>query len=128
MAGLHKRRQQKQAGCVAWLALVALWLTIGMPVVSRSLPDGMASVDLGAWCTGHGLVDHASQRPAAPAAPTDKCGYCSLFCHSPLIAGEVGLLVAPRFLGAQPPLAIAVPEPPVLHLGAARSRGPPSQA
>jgi len=123
MAVFRKKRQGKW---VAWLALAAMWLTIGMPVISRSLPDGMSSMALGAWCTGHGLSDQHPQAPSDPSAPTDKCGYCSLFCHSPLIGGHAGIVLLPPSLPAQSPIALAVPEGPNPRVLSARPRGPPS--
>ena len=119
-------RKPRQGKWIAWLALAALWLTLGMPVVSRSLPAGMASMDLGASCTGHGPDDHHRQAPGEPSAPTDACGYCSLFCHSPLIAGDAGLAPLSCSLAAQSPRAVAVVAGPTPRVAGARSRGPPS--
>jgi len=131
-------RKKRQGKWVVWLALAAMWLTIGMPVISRSLPDGLASVDLGAWCTGHSqsdqklsdheLQDQHRQAPSDPSAPLNKCGYCSLFCHSPLIAGHASLALAPCSLSAQAPIALAVPSGSNPRVLSARPRGPPSLA
>jgi hypothetical protein len=121
MATFRNSRQRK---FVAWLALVAMWLTIGMPVLSQFLPNHSGSpMDLGAWCTGHGLSDH---HPGAPAAPVDKCGYCSLFCHSPLVLGHADAVLPPPRLSGPLFSAQTVPSGPLPRLLSADPRGPPS--
>jgi len=124
MAALRNTRYRK---FVAWLALAAMWLTIGMPVLSQFLPShAQESMDLGAWCTGHGLSDHHPGSPSAPAAPMDKCGYCSLFCHSPLALAHADV-VLPSLLLSGPLFSVqAVPSGPRPRLLSADARGPPS--
>jgi hypothetical protein len=110
---------------VAWLALVAMWLTVGMPVVSQILPQHAAPMDMGSWCTPHGLSDH---HPHAPDSPLDKCGYCSLFCHSPLVLTHASLALAPLRLPAQTLSAQTFSAGPPLQVLSANPRGPPSLA
>ena len=123
MAGLRKARRQTW---VAWLALFAMWLTVGMPVVSRMLPSHTMSMDMGSWCTPHGLSDHHPNSPSEPASPLDKCGYCSLFCHSPLVLGDVSLALPPLLLPAQTLFEQAIPAGPLPRILSAAPRGPPS--
>jgi hypothetical protein len=80
---LHKR-------LVAWLAMLAIWLTMIAPVVSQTLPADASWPDLGAWCEGHaGLVAHAPNAPAHPHGDLlAKCGYCDLLNHSPGLSGD----------------------------------------
>jgi hypothetical protein len=74
-----------------------MWLAVAAPVISQVAPVSDAHLDLGAWCTGHGLADHPSGAPSDPhALHADKCGYCGLLGHSPLLVG-----------GATPPPAFA---------------------
>jgi hypothetical protein len=122
----------RKTGCrtfVAWLAVVALWLTIVMPVVSRVLPASSNSASLGLWCTGHGL-DNAPH-PGAPTDPVssmDKCGYCGLLGHSPLCLGAATALLPPSMLPAPTPVFVAITTPPHVRRLGARPRGPPAHA
>ena len=125
--GMALSQKKRQGKWMAWLALVALWLTIGMPVLSRSLPERMDAMELGGWCTEHGLSDHHRTAPANPAT-TDRCGYCSLFCHSPLIAGCAGMGVPPSALPLQSSIALAGNAGPAPRVLSARPRGPPTLA
>jgi Protein of unknown function (DUF2946). len=121
-------RRTSRSRLVAWLAMAAVWLTVVMPVISRSLPmSGMDGMDAGAWCTSHGL---STQHPPAspnPSSSLDKCGYCSLFCHSPMVAGGAVLLPPPQRFPAQDLLAPVVPAGPAPRLISASPRGPPPQ-
>ena len=121
-------RKTKHRKFFAWLGLLAMWLTIAMPAISRNLPSGHGSLDLGAWCTGHGLSDHHPSAPSAPDSPTDKCSYCSLLCHSPLVVAHADLALPSLFLSSQAPVAATVPSGPPPRLLSAHPRGPPSLA
>ena len=89
-------RKTTQRRLVAWLALFAVWLAVAAPVISQVLPVGDAHLDLGAWCTGHGLADPPSGTPSDPhALHADKCGYCGLLGHSPLLSGDA--IIPPEF-------------------------------
>jgi len=125
MRDLRKTMHYRFVRC---LALVAVWLTVLMPVISRSMPNGMGSMGFGSRGTSHGLSQQHPSTPPDPSSILDRCGYCCLFCHSPLVAGGA--------LPALPPLALSAPilpvptvpvGPPPQRLSAA-PRGPPSQA
>lgn len=113
---------------VAWLGIVALWLTVAMPTVSRLLPPAWTPPALGAWCTGHGLVNVHPQAPSAPPLSIDRCGYCGLLGHSPLLPGAT--MVALPSIGpprSMPTTRLASAAPSARWLGA-NPRGPPRQA
>ena len=118
-------RRTTQRSWVAWLAMVALWLTIVAPVISQAMPSA-PSFDLGAWCTGHGLSDQHPATPGDPLAHTDKCGYCGLLGHSPLLPGVANLTLASVDLLAQAPVLATVTAEPAPRLLSAHPRGPPA--
>jgi hypothetical protein len=110
---------------VAWLALFAMWLAAAAPTVSRVLPAADAWPELGAWCTGHGLEQRHPEAPADPAAHLDKCGYCALLAHSPLLGAPAALALPPALPGAAAPAGrIAAAGHAAVPL-AAHPRGPP---
>jgi len=121
-------RRTTHSRFVTCLALVAVWLTVVMPVISRSMPNGMGSMGVGSRGTSHGLSQPHPATPSDPSSILDKCGYCCLFCHSPLVAGNALPAMAPLALSAPILPAPTVPVgPPPQRLSAA-PRGPPSQA
>ena len=121
-------RKASHSRLVAWLALAAMWLVVVMPVLSRSMPMPMHSMDAmgaGAELSAHGLSEHHPPTSPAPSSTLDKCGYCSLFCHSPMVAGNALLTPPPLALPAQTLLASTVPAGPPPQLLSAAPRGPP---
>jgi Protein of unknown function (DUF2946) len=108
--------------------MAALWLLVVAPTISQTLSLFSSAPDLGAWCTGHGLSDeHPSpSTPHDPRLHTEKCGYCALLGHSPLLAGA-GLAT---FIGALAPAAAPgagrAHRWHALPLLSADPRGPPS--
>ncbi|HET6555613.1 MAG TPA: DUF2946 family protein [Dyella sp.] len=111
---------------VAWLAFAALWLLAVAPTISRTLPEVQWSPDLGAWCTSHGLDTHHPSTPDDPASHTDKCGYCALLGHSPLLGAATAVAVV-----AIPPLPATLAAHRELRwhaqpLLSANPRGPPA--
>jgi len=107
---------------IAWLALLAIWLAIVAPVVSQTVAVAdTPAMAMGMDCDGH--HDHAPP-PAPHPSSMEKCGYCGLLSHHPV------LLAAPapatlNLLPAGLPLPYSAPlsaEPSVL---AAAPRGPP---
>ena len=112
----------RQRRPIAWLAIVALWLTIVAPVVSQTLASPLdALVSIG-WCGTH--HDDGTQSPPAGHL-LEKCGYCGLLSgHSILPDAPPSLPAAPTLYG----LWRAMPEPPArgsIVLLAADPRGPP---
>lgn len=105
-----------------------MWLAVFAPVISRTLATSAAAGD---WCPVHGVMadihsdGHSPDDPTAPLNHLDKCGYCVLFGHSPLLGGAIVL-----WLGAAPLKAVAPPlrAVPVFHRPLPLSthpRGPP---
>ncbi|MDE2308783.1 MAG: DUF2946 domain-containing protein [Xanthomonadaceae bacterium] len=103
-----------------------MWLTVVVPVVSRSMPSGMGPMGSGFRGASHGLGLQHPSAPSDPSATLDKCGYCGLFCHSPLVAGEALPAVPSLALSAPLPLVAAVPVGPRPRWLSAPPRGPPS--
>jgi hypothetical protein len=93
-------RKLRHKRCIAWLAMVAMWLTIVAPVVSRVLPDSQMSPALGAWCTGHVLSNQHPSSPSDPTSSLDHCGYCTLLGHSPLVSGDAIVFSPPALPAA----------------------------
>lgn len=127
-SGKRLSRSNTRRRFVTWLAMAALWLLVVAPTVSQTLSSLSSWPDLGAWCTGHGLSDQHSSpsTPDHPGPHTDKCGYCVLLGHSPLLGGG-GLaisIVAP--VPAARPTAGTVHRWYALPLLSAHPRGPPS--
>lgn len=115
----------------AWLALAAMWLVVVMPVLSRSMPMPMPSMSAmghDAEFSAHGLSEQHPPTSPDPSSTLDKCGYCSLFCHSPMVAGNALRSLPPLALPAQTLLAPTVPAGPPPQLLSAAPRGPPSLA
>jgi hypothetical protein len=111
---------------VAWLGLLAVWLTIVAPVVSRTMPAAAAVPDLGAWCEAHaGHHMHGGHAGhGMPGHPDDDgldcCGYCALLGHTPALAGA-----AFAFALAAPPAVAPAPLPAFVPVAAAERLGPP---
>ena len=124
-------RKASHSRLVAWLAFAAMWLVVVMPVLSRSMPmpmHSMGAVDPDAEFSAHWLSEQHPPTSPDPSSTLDKCGYCSLFCHSPIVAGDALLTLPPLALPAQTLLAPTVPAgPPPQRLSTA-PRGPPSLA
>lgn len=112
-------RSQAQRRVVAWMAFVALWLTIVAPVISRLLPtahDAMPAMsdmvmpDMA--MSDMAFVEHIGH-PAHPSMPdplapaTDKCGYCTLVGQSPVV---IAALWVPVLLPRTPYLPPALPD------------------
>jgi hypothetical protein len=113
---------------VAWLAMLAMALIVVMPAISRVMPMTGAMPGMDASCPYH---DHqASTRhpdaPGTPADPTERCGYCVLLSHTPLLTANVIVHVVPAAPNVAAPV-VALPadrsETPQLS---ADPRGPPS--
>ncbi|MHB1271351.1 MAG: DUF2946 family protein [Rhodanobacter sp.] len=104
-----------------------------MPVISRSMSmsmpmPSMGAMDPGAEYSAHGLSEQHPPTSPDPSSTLDKCGYCSLFCHSPMVAGDALPPLPPLALPAQTLLVPTVPAGPPPQLLSAAPRGPPSLA
>ena len=104
-----------------WMALVAVWLTVLAPTVSRTA--AFAFPDLGAWCepVGHHHDGDGVHHDDADAA----CGYCTLFSATPALGGGAFAAGVP-FVARTTAIAAALPPRAVVdaifHIHA---RGPP---
>jgi hypothetical protein len=120
---LHRR--------IAWLAMLAIWLIVVAPVVSQ-IHAASAAPSMDDACPMR--MDHAAMGhgdPTIPASPDrhpqpmEKCGYCFLLAHSPVMPGVgVPVLVppplAPDVLVGKPARIGAKPS-----VSAVSARGPP---
>ena len=88
---------------MTWLAMLAMALIVGMPVLARSLPmASMAGID--GDCPVHqAIAGRHPPSPHAPVDPTERCGYCTLLNHSPPLASSPVIHVV-----AAPPVASPV--------------------
>ncbi|HEX7814188.1 DUF2946 domain-containing protein [Dyella sp.] len=108
----HRKRS------IAWLGLWAILLLSAAPTVSRVLAAADAMPD---GCAQHGAHMHpAARHPML----LDDCGYCSLMCDSPGLAGAAVLWL---------PMSAIMPAPRRAHVALAlevaahrpKARGPP---
>ncbi|NCT67888.1 MAG: DUF2946 domain-containing protein [Rhodanobacteraceae bacterium] len=147
-----------QRPAVAWLGLLAIWLSVLAPVVSQTLTgwraDAQRTVAIhadthsahgahhahdahGAHAANHVQHDahqhaaadpHAGHHDAHAGDPLHACGYCDLFAHSP-VTGDVPHLAS---LLPTPPLApVPLPAAPAtrpVSILTAAPRGPPDMA
>lgn len=109
---------------VTWLAMLAMALIVVMPVLSRSMTTAATSTAEGD-CPVHQIA--SAKHPKAPADPTERCSYCALLNHTPLLASGTVVYLAP-VAPALPPASIHRSDdaPASLRLSA-DPRGPPRQ-
>jgi len=85
ISGSHRR-------LTAWLGLIAMWLVVIAPTVSRlaytsrDLVVPVCAATGGAQQPGASFYRiHVGGQHDAPANPLNACGYCSLFAHSAVL-------------------------------------------
>ncbi|WP_325470108.1 DUF2946 family protein [Luteibacter sp.] len=115
---------------LGWMALVAVWLTVLAPSVSRTVSAAFVFPDLGTWCEPVPADHHGAARGHDADAPGDDaaCGYCTLFAQMPALgtAFHIGhALPSPGYVAATLPAARAHEPTAILH---APPRGPPVAA
>lgn len=113
---------RRQRGFIAWLAIVALWLTIVAPVVSQTLANPLDSlISIGA-CGVH-------QPDGTQTPPTghllEKCGYCGLLAGHSMLPDASPVQVPGLALAGMSLIAVRPPERSAIVLLAAAPRGPP---
>ena len=117
-------RKRAHRSIATWLAFLAIGLILFAPTVSRTLVfAATASAGMDMDCPMHAATHHGGQSPDTPPA-SDPCGYCTLLCHSPVLATGLVLVVFPL---PAAPFAFRDPQrdavlPTLLER---RSRGPP---
>jgi hypothetical protein len=90
------------------------------------MDDTPSSTDAG--CTLHAAhADHHQHgMPEHPGDPTERCGYCVLFSHMPVVGFDTPIILPPaRIVAAMPHTALPL-HIPAAYLLSARPRGPPS--
>lgn len=111
------------------MAIVAVWLTVLAPTVSRTLP-AFAFPDLGAWCDSGAVTAHHAMPGHGHdlGGDQDACGYCALFAQTPALGGGffvAQLLPLAGYVDATLPARRAAPSLVRHH---APTRGPPVAA
>ena len=106
-----------------WMALVAVWLTVLAPTVSRTAAAAFALPDLGAWCepVGHHHEDGASAHTDEDAA----CGYCTLFASTPTLGGGAFVAGVPFIAGPVKTAGPPLPRAATASFFPTHPRGPP---
>ncbi|WP_158543262.1 DUF2946 domain-containing protein [Dyella psychrodurans] len=110
---------------MAWLAMLAMAFIVVMPVVSRTMPMSMPGMD-GA-CPEH--VALGAKQPGSPHAPVDpmeRCGYCFLLHHSPLLSAGTIVHLVPTAPSLDVPVAALPADRSNAPLLSADPRGPPA--
>lgn len=129
---IDRKRHSQRSGMAIWLAFFAMLMIHLGPLVSQSMPmdhvmPAMAGMDEMACSDQARSGHHESVMPKPAAGFMEKCGYCGLLIHSPV-------LDAPQlFLPADLPGAAPAPQVVIEHpipaspvFPGARSRAPPS--
>lgn len=115
---MHRHRGRP----VAWLAIVALWLTIVAPVVSQTLANPLDSlISIGACGIHH--PDGTQTPPSGHLL--EKCGYCGLLAGHSILPDGAPAVVPPLLRLGLLPVAALPPERGSAILLAAAPRGPP---
>ena len=109
------------------MALVAVWLTVLAPSVSRTVSAAFVFPDLGAWCEGAPRDHHRAMANHDTDAMGDgaACGYCTLFAQTPALGAVFYIghaLPSSGYVAADLPVARAHVPVAILH---APPRGPP---
>jgi hypothetical protein len=67
------------------MAIIAVWLAALAPTISRV--DAWRFPELGAWCEPVDAHHHGDEGARGHDDAGAACGYCTLFTHSPGLAG-----------------------------------------
>lgn len=115
---------------VAWLAMLAMALIVVMPAISRVMPMTVAMPGMDAPCPQH---DHQASAqhpdsPGTPADPMERCGYCVLLSHTPLLTASVIVHVVPAAPNVAAPVVVLPTDRSETPQLSADPRGPPSLA
>ncbi|MET0935062.1 MAG: DUF2946 family protein [Luteibacter sp.] len=111
------------------MALVAVWLTVLAPTVSRTAAAAFVFPDLGAWCEGvagshhAGNADHGERH--ADRDDNAACGYCTLFAQNPSLGGAFVVPHVPVVAGRVEPRALPAAGRLAAALRHTPARGPP---
>lgn len=118
-------RSRARRRFVAWLAFAALWLIVAAPVVSQCLAGPSVDMAMAMHCDG--AMDHGGHGGMPdPLAPSmDKCGYCGLLGHSPVLGSVPWLPPLPLSCPARLEAVFPAMPPARLQVLAAAPRGPP---
>lgn len=102
-----------------------MWLLVVSPTISRTLPTPMAMPGTEAACE-HTADHHHPSMPDDPDSHSDKCGYCVLLGHTPLLAGAAPVLSLATHWPVMPAVQHGAPSRHASPRLSADPRGPPS--
>jgi hypothetical protein len=105
--------------------MLAMALIVVMPAISRVMPMAGAMPGMDAVCEHHLAGARHPGPPDSPADPTDKCGYCVLLHHTPVLPAGVLAHVLAALPGESAPALARVDDAYVPPILSARPRGPP---
>jgi hypothetical protein len=108
--------------------MLAMALIVVMPAISRVMPTMGAMPGMDAACPYH---DHQASTqhpnsPSAPADPLERCGYCVLLSHTPILSSDVIVHVVPAAPIVAVPHVVLPSDQSAAPLLSADPRGPPS--
>jgi hypothetical protein len=113
---------------VAWLAMLAMTFIVVMPVVSRMMPMSGAMPGMDGPCPEHvaALAKHPGS-PHTPVDPMERCGYCYLLHHTPLLGSSTLVHLVPTAPEPNVPTVALPAGGPHAPLLSADPRGPPAR-
>ncbi len=108
--------------------MLAMALIVVMPAISRVMPMTVAMPGMDAPCPLH---DHQASTqhpdsPNAPADPMERCGYCVLLSHTPILTSGVIVHVVPAAPNVAAPVVVLPGDRSEATLLSADPRGPPA--
>jgi len=115
----------------AWMALVAVWLTVLAPTTSRTLaalavPDHPPGCE--AMAEGHHHHEGHQDNAAHLTHDDEACAYCTLFAQQPAVGGTFFMGSVLPMAAPAPVARLAVDARPARPITHAPARGPPSVA
>lgn len=108
--------------------MLAMTFIVVVPVISRMMPMTGAMRGMGEPCPEHAAL--AMQHPGSPHTPVDpmeRCGYCFLLHHSPILSSSAVVHLVPVVPEASVLVAALPVDRSSVPLLAADPRGPPAR-
>jgi hypothetical protein len=108
--------------------MLAMALIVVVPVISRALPMAAAMPGMDGACPEHVALGAKPQgSPHAPADPMERCGYCFLLHHTPLLGSSALVHAVPAAPESNVPVVALPVERSHAPLLSADPRGPPAR-
>jgi Protein of unknown function (DUF2946) len=122
------RMPHRHRSLTAWLGLLAIWLTIAVPLASQWRLAQASTLDAVICGTAHTPQQSSETAGAHETLHLDACGYCGIFAHSPAVGGPTVVPDVPFCLPAASAEAPAFAAPRVARHLRACPRAPPENA